>query len=371
MSKLPEEIIPNDGRFASGPSKVRQAQIDAILAAPLGTSHRKAPVINLVKEARAGLRQLFNLPEGYEILLGNGGASQIFDTIGFCLVEKKAQTVQLGAFSHLCTEAVSKIPWIETEVITSDWGTIVECEERPDIDTYIYTHNETTTGAIAPIRRFGEQYDALTVVDGTSIAGAYEFDVRNIDFYYFSTQKCFSAEAGTWVAIASPRALARIKKLTSERWVPDVLNLQLAAEQSVKDQTFNTPSIATIAMLNAQVKWMNEIGGMQATAARSKASSDLIYKWIAERDYAEAFVKNPEHRSPVGVTINLAEWIDIQEILDVMHEHGVVDFERYRGVEENQFRVACFPSIDSEDVAKLLACFDFLIEEQRSRLAEA
>ena len=369
MSKLPNEIIPSDGRFASGPSKVQQHQIEAFLAAPLGTSHRKEPVIELVRQARQGLRELFNLPPGYEILLGNGGASQIFDAIGFCLVEKRAQCVALGAFSELCASAVSKIPWIETEIITSDWGTITECVERPEIDAYIYAHNETTTGAIAPIRRFGADTGALNIIDGTSIAGAYEFDASQVEVY-FSSQKCFSAEAGTWIAIASPLALERIAKLTKERWVPDMLNLQLAAEQSVKDQTFNTPSIATIAMLNAQVKWMNEIGGMKATAARSKASSDLIYKWIEERDFASTFVENPAHRSPVGVTIDFADWVDIKSILATLAEYNVVDFERYRDVTRNQFRVACFPSIETEDIAKLLACFDYLIEEQRKELAK-
>lgn len=376
MDNFLEKILPRDGRFGSGPSKIRPEQMQAIAAAPFGTSHRKPPVKGLVGDIRSGLTDLFQLPAGYEVLIGNGGASALWDAVAFNLIEKHAQYAVMGEFSGKAAHAAQNAPWLETpEVRTTAPGTIITNETTAGIDTYLYAHNETSTGVCSPLRRYGDSAagaaggaggvtasaatDApLTIVDGTSIAGGYVFPASEVDFYYFSTQKCFGAEGGLWVAFASPAAVARIEKIAKERWIPDFFNLQIALENSRKNQTYNTPAIGTLTLLSSQIKWMLEIGGMEATAARSRANSQAVYEWAEQHPLATPFVKDPAYRSPVVATVDFAEEVDTKGILQRLRENGVLDIDSYRSLGRNQFRIGAFPAIDTEDIVKLLQCID-------------
>ncbi|MCI6574675.1 MAG: phosphoserine transaminase [Actinomycetaceae bacterium] len=368
MANFSQESLPADGRFGSGPSKVREAQVKAVTASPLGTSHRKPPVKNLVGSIREGMRELFSLPDGYEVLLGNGGATAIWDAIPFTLVEKRAQCAVIGEFSQKAAKELSAAPWLEgVEVLRTEPGTMILNHAHEGIDAYLYAHNETSTGAMSPLVRYGTapisggDDGALTIVDGTSIAGGAVFDVANVDFYYFSPQKCFGSDGGLWIALASPAALERIERLAAERWVPDFLNLQLAVNNSRKDQTLNTPAVATIAMLEAQVQWMLTGGGLAGMEARSKASSDAVYSWASERPYANSFIQQPEYRSITVTTTDFDEAISVPEISRQLREAGVVDVDPYRSLGRNQLRIATFPAIETDDVLKLLSCIDALV----------
>ena len=353
-------LLPDDGRFGSGPSKVRPAQIAAIADSGLmGTSHRKPAVRGAVRSIQEGLSDLFGLPEGYEAILGNGGASALWDAISFCLVEDRAQAAVIGEFSGKAARAVERAPFLgEPEVLRVEPGQMVEC--RPaDVDTYLYAHNETSTGATTPLRRVAPGSGALTVVDGTSIAGGLKIDPADADFYYFSPQKCFGADGGLWLAFASPAALERIERLTAERWVPDFLDLQLAVNNSRKAQTLNTPAIATLLMLQAQVEWMVKAGGLSTMQARSRDNSSAVYEWAEARPFATPFIA-PEYRSPVVCTIDF-EGVDAAGIAAQLRELGVVDVEPYRSLGRNQLRIATFPAIDVEDVTRLLGVIDELV----------
>ena len=368
IHNISPQMLPRDGRFGAGPSKVRPAQVQAIAAAPLGTSHRKPPVRHIVGAIREGLRDLFELPNGYEVLLGNGGASAIWDAIPFALVESKAQTAVIGEFSGKAAKAVGKAPWLgDTEVISCEPGQMVLNVLCESVDTYLYAHNETSTGAMSPLKRYGRAGSAgsdggaLTIVDGTSIAGGLVFDPSEVDFYYFSPQKCFGSDGGLWLALASPAALERIERLTAERWVPDFLNLQLAVNNSRKDQTLNTPALGTLAMLADQVQWMLDNGGLAGMEARSRRSSNLVYEWAANRDFATPFISDPLYRSISVTTIDFDEAIPTMEISQQLRELGVLDIDPYRSLGRNQFRIATFPSIESSDVAALLECIDALV----------
>lgn len=359
---LERSPLPTDGRFGSGPSKVRPEQLAAIFAPgnPMGTSHRQAGVRDVVGRIRSGLRELFSLPDGYEVILGNGGATALWDAITFCLIENKAQCAVIGEFSGKAARAVERAPWLEAEIRRAEPGQMVECESRAGIDTYIYAHNETSTGATTPLRRFGGT-EALTVVDGTSIAGALVIDVNDVDFYYFSPQKCFGADGGLWLALASPAALERISRLTGDRWVPDFLNLQIAVTNSVKDQTYNTPALANLLMLDNQIQWMLDQGGLVEMARRSEAMSSLVYEWADARADARPFIESP-FRSPVVTTIDFDDSIDTRAITAKLRDRGVVDIEPYRSLGRNQLRIATFPAIEIDDVRALLATLDHLVK---------
>ena len=368
MAELPKNMLPLDGRFGSGPTKVRPAQLSAVTSGPMGTSHRKPPVKNLVATIRSGLHDLFELPEGYEVLLGNGGATAIWDALPFTLVRESAQAAVMGVFSGKAAKALEKAPWLErVEKVSCEPGQVITNSEA-DVDTYIYAHNETSTGAMGPVRRYGQDFrseaapeGALTIVDGTSIAGGIAFDASAADFYYFSPQKCFGSDGGLWLAFASPAALARIEELAAERWVPDFLNLQLAVNNSRKEQTLNTPAVGTLAMLADQVTWMLEQGGMAAMEARCRKNSSLVYEWAEERPYTEPFIKEPENRSVTVATIDFDSAIPTPEISAQLRELGIVDIDPYRSLGRNQFRIGTFPAIESDDVAKLLDCIDALV----------
>lgn len=349
---------PRDGRFGSGPSKVRAEQLQAIINAAdvLGTSHRRPAVKNIVATIRSGLRDLFDLPEGYEVLLGNGGATALWDAIALCLVEKKAQAVVVGEFSTKAARAVSRAPWLDdAEVLEGAPG--ISCIERDDVDTYIYAHNETSIGACSPVQRFGGP-QALTVVDGTSIAGGVRVDISQTDFYYFSPQKCFGADGGLWLAFASPAALARIERLTSERWIPDFLNLSIAAKNSVKDQTYNTPALTTLIMLADQIGWMLQLGGLEAMEARTRANSDAVYEWATKRSGVDPLIVDPQYRSPTVATLSTDPGLAISKVTAALRERGIVDIEPYRNLGTDGLRIGCFPAIELADIQALLACLD-------------
>lgn len=362
-------LLPDDGRFGSGPSKVRPAQLAAISGSQLmGTSHRKSGVRDVVASIQWGLRELFHLPQGYEVILGNGGASALWDAISFCLVEDRAQAAVIGEFSGKAARAVERAPWLSApDVRRVEPGQMVECEPA-DVDTYLYAHNETSTGATTPLRRVAPDTGALTVVDATSIAGGIVFDPADVDFYYFSPQKCFGSDGGLWLALASPAALERIERLTAERWVPDFLNLRLAVTNSRKAQTLNTPAIATLLMLEEQVHWMLDLGGLATMEARSRASSDAVYEWAEARPFATPFIA-PAYRSPVVCTIDFADGagVDGAAVAARLREFGVLDVEPYRSLGRNQLRIATFPAIEVEDVRRLLGLIDEIIGQGEHR----
>lgn len=362
--KIPESLLPSDGRFGSGPSKVRAAQLAAITdSSPMGTSHRQSAVRGVVAEIQEGLAELFGLPEGYEVLLGNGGASLLWDAIAFCVAKEHTQAAVFGEFSSKAARAVAKVPWVDAaDTVEAPVGQVALCEEADGVDTYIYPHNETSTGAVSPVRRIGAAPEALTLVDGTSIAGGVQIDVSQTDMYYFSPQKCFGADGGLWLSFASPAALERIERLAAERWVPDILNLQLAARNSAKNQTLNTPSLANLLMIAEQVRWMLAEGGLEAMGARTKASSSAIYAWAEARPFASPFVARPADRSPVVATIDFDDTVDASAVSAFLRDNGIVDIDPYRSLGRNQLRIGVFPAVDPADVEALLACIDWAVE---------
>ena len=364
--QIPDELLPADGRFGSGPSKVRAVQLSSLTAidSPMGTSHRQGPVKDVVARIQEGLRTLFSLPDGYEVMLGNGGASLLWDAIAFTVADRHVQAATFGEFSAKAASASAKVPWIDAvDIQRAEPGQVASCVSDDDVDTYLYPHNETSTGAISPVRRFGNP-STLTVVDGTSCAGGVVVDISATDLYYFSPQKCFGSDGGLWLAFASPAALERIERLSRERWVPDILNLQLAADNSRKNQTLNTPAIATLLMIDQQVQWMLAEGGLTAMAARSRAASDLIYRWAEARPDATPFVSEPQFRSPVVATIDFDDSVDTAAISRLLRDNGVVDIDPYRSLGRNQFRFGTFPSVEYDDVVALLRSIDWAIEHE-------
>ncbi len=368
---VPAELLPADGRFGSGPSRIRPEQIEA-LSQPLlmGTSHRKPPVKAVVGSIRAGLRELFSLPEGYEVVLGNGGASAFWDVAATSLVRERAAFATFGEFGAKFATEVDKAPHLDAAIrVVGEAGTVSRLsgdetsEDGLAPDVFAHPHHETSTGALSPVTRIGGE-DALTLVDATSIAGAVGVDVAQTDAYYFSPQKAFASDGGLWVALLSPAAMARAEELHSatDRWMPTFLDLSVAMKNSLKDQTLNTPAIATLIMLERQVAWMLENGGLAGMEARSRAASDLLYAWADSSSVARAFVSEPQWRSPVVVTIEFDEAVDAKALSASLRTQGVVDIDPYRGVGGNQLRIATWPSTPTEDVEALLACFDWILE---------
>ncbi|MBM7824651.1 phosphoserine aminotransferase [Arcanobacterium pluranimalium] len=361
MVEIRADLLPDDGRFGSGPSKVRIAQVESLKTAPFGTSHRQQPVKMLVGEIRSALSELFALPDGYEVLLGNGGASALWDAIPFNLVNSHAHAAVIGEFSGKAARALQRAPWLkETDVLETAPGSVVVNQEAEHIDSYLYAHNETSTGAMSPLARYGNE-NALTIVDGTSIAGGALFDAAAVDFYYFSPQKCFGADGGLWFAFASPAAIERIERHCTERWVPDFLNLSMALDNSRKDQTLNTPAISTLALMQNQLAWMLDQGGIAAMAQRCRNSSGYLYKWAEENPLANPYIREEKYRSPVVVTIDFDDSVDTKKISAKLREHGIVDIDPYRSLGRNQFRIATFPSVEKSDIEALVACLELLI----------
>jgi phosphoserine aminotransferase len=365
---LPNDILPRDGRFGCGPSKVRPEQIDAIVSRArlvMGTSHRQAPVKNIVGSVREGLTALFSLPEGWEIVMGNGGSTVFWDVATFGLIEQRSQHLVFGEFSSKFAEAAHAAPHIaEPVVIKSDPGTHPDPQPDPSCDVYALTHNETSTGVAMKLTR--PSADGLVLVDATSAAGGLMFDPKEVDVYYFAPQKCFASDGGLWFAACSPAALERIRHISAtHRWVPASLDLKIALDNSVANQTYNTPALATLIMLDEQVQWMNSNGGLAWAAERSKQSAMTLYNWAESRAFATPFVSDPVKRSYVVGTIDI-DGVDANEISAVLRANGVVDTDSYRKLRRNQLRIGMFPSIEPDDVAQLTKCIDYVVEKLAS-----
>ncbi|MFE6223819.1 MULTISPECIES: phosphoserine transaminase [unclassified Streptomyces] len=366
--QIPADIKPADGRFGAGPSKVRTEALDALAATGtslLGTSHRQAPVKNLVGEVRSGVSELFSLPEGYEVILGNGGSTAFWDVATHGLIENKSQHLSFGEFSSKFAKAAKLAPWLaEPSVISSEPGTHPEPVAEAGVDVYAYTHNETSTGVAAPIRRVaGADEGALVLVDATSGAGGLPVDITETDVYYFAPQKSFAADGGLWLAVFSPAALERAQRIhASGRHVPEFFSLPTAIDNSLKNQTYNTPALATLFLLNEQLKWINGQGGLDWAVARTKESSDALYAWAEESKHASPFVADPAKRSQVIGTIDFSDDVDAAAVAKVLRANGIVDTEPYRKLGRNQLRIAMFPAVDPADVRALTACVDYVIE---------
>ncbi|WP_404384916.1 phosphoserine transaminase [Knoellia locipacati] len=364
---IPSDLLPADGRFGSGPSKVRPEQVEFLASlgtTVLGTSHRQAPVKNLVKSVRSGLADLFSLPEGYEVVLGNGGATAFWDIAAFGLVRDRAQHLAFGEFSSKFGAVTSNAPFLgESSIIKSEPGTRPTAVAEDGIDVYAWAHNETSTGVMTDVRRVdGAADDALVLIDATSGAGGLPVDVAETDVYYFGPQKCFAADGGLWLALFSPAALARVDEIAATgRWVPDFFSLPTAIDNSRKDQTYNTPAVGTLALLDSQLRWLNEQGGLDWATARTKDSSDRLYTWAESVDYATPYVADPAARSQVVATIDFDDAVDASVIAKTLRAHGVVDVEPYRKLGRNQLRVATFPAVEPEDVSKLIASVEHVV----------
>lgn len=362
---IPADLLPADGRFGSGPSLVRLAQLDELAArgsAWMGTSHRQSPVKELVGSIRQGLADLYRLPDGYEVLLANGGSTAFWDSAAFGLVRTRAQAAVFGEFGGKFAKAASA-PWLEApDVRRAEPGSVALLESAEGIDLYATPHNETSTGAMVPVDRIRAE-GALTMIDATSAAGGVDVDVRECDVYYFAPQKNFGADGGLWLALVSPAAIERISEISaSGRYIPDFLDLQHAVDNSRKNQTLNTPALATLSLLDSQIRWMQELGGLPAVDARTAESSSFLYEWIAQREWASAFVADPRYRSQVVVTIDLDESIDGKAVSAALRENGIVDIDPYRKLGRNQLRIGTFASVEPEDVRRLAGCIDYVVE---------
>jgi len=363
---IPDLLKPNDGRFGSGPSKVPASALEVFAgagAAIMGTSHRQAPVKDLVRRIRSGLAELFQLPEDYEIILGNGGSTALWDAMAFGLVRTRAQHVVCGEFSKKFAEVTAGAPFLQAPAIVGvepGSGTIPVFD--PDVDVYAWPQNETSTGVALPVQRVIDAAEALMVIDATSAAGGMEVDITQTDVYYFAPQKAFASDGGLWFAACSPAALARIEEIhLADRWIPPSLDLHVAVENSRKEQTYNTPALATLLLMEQQLNWMRDIGGVAEAAGRSAESSSRIYEWAAKSDYAEPFVQDPQWRSPVVVTVDL-NGVEGTQIINVLRQNGIVDIDPYRALGRNQLRIGVYPAVDPDDVSALLSCIDWVTE---------
>ncbi|MGW6173506.1 phosphoserine transaminase [Arthrobacter sp. NPDC055138] len=365
---IPADLLPKDGRFGAGPSKVRPEQVDALVAAGrnlLGTSHRQAPVKNLVGSVREGLQEFFKAPAGYEIILGVGGSTAFWDVASFGLVEQKAQHLSFGEFSSKFAAATNKAPFLaESSIITAEPGSRPEPRAEAGVDVYAWAQNETSTGVAAPVQRVeGTDDGALVLIDATSAAGGLAVDVTQSDVYYFAPQKNFASDGGLWLGVFSPAALERAAKIgATGRWIPDFLNLETAIDNSLKNQTYNTPALATLVTLNAQIQWLNGNGGLDFASGRTADSAGRVYQWAEASALATPYVVNPEHRSNVIATVDFDESVDAAAVAKVLRANGVVDVEPYRKLGRNQLRIATFVAVDPEDVSALLACIDYVVE---------
>ncbi|NMM97275.1 phosphoserine transaminase [Bifidobacterium olomucense] len=373
--RIPESLKPEDGRFGSGPSKIRPEQIAAIDAGAttlMGTSHRQAPIKQVVGSIRDGLREFFHLPDGYEVALGNGGASAFWEVACASLIARRAAFGTYGSFSAKFAASAANAPFLEDPVIfKGEPGTFRLPEFTEDVDTYCWAHNETSTGVAAPIHRVpgSREADALTVIDGTSAAGALPIDIAETDAYYFSPQKAFGSDGGLWVAILSPAAIERAARVESNahlegarRWVPPFLSLTEALNNSRKDQTLNTPALATLIMMENQIRWLNGNGGLAWASARCAKSASILYSWAERSEYATPFVTQEDARSTAVVTIDLDEQVQASQVLAILRENGIVDAAGYRKLGRNQLRVGVFPSVEPSDVIAFTKCVDYVVE---------
>jgi len=365
---IPAGLLPSDGRFGSGPSKVRDAQVEALSAARrtlLGTSHRQAPVRHLVQRVREGLAALFGLPDDYLVVLGNGGTTAFWDSLAFGLISQRSQHLSFGEFSAKFARVTQAAPWLASpSVLASDPGTHPVPQAEAGIDAYALTHNETSTGVAMPIRRVpGADDGALVLVDATSAAGGIAVDPAEFDVYYFAPQKCFGSDGGLWIALLSPAALERAARLAaSGRYIPESLSIQVAIDNSRLQQTYNTPAVATLVLLAEQVDWMLGNGGMTWTTQRTATSSGILYDWADKSPVASPFVADPARRSQVVATIDFADRVDATALSATLRANGIVDTDSYRKLGRNQLRIGTFPAVEPADVEALTACIDYVLE---------
>ena len=364
---IPAELRPRDGRFGSGPSKVRAEQLAALAATGtsyLGTSHRQAGVKSVVRRVREGLASLLGLPDGYEIVLGNGGSTAFWDIATFCLIERKSQHLVFGEFSSKFAAAAKAAPFLdEPSVVKSDPGDAPVAQAEDGVDAYCWPHNETSTGVMTRVQRPQRTEGALVLIDATSGAGALPVDLTQTDAYYFAPQKVFASDGGLWLAALSPAALDRAGRIKeSGRWIPAFLDLSIAIEQSRLDQTYNTPALATLFMLADQVDWMNAQGGLEWAVGRTAESSGRLYTWAEKSSYAAPFVADADKRSAVVGTIDFSDDVDASAIAKALRANGIVDTEPYRKLGRNQLRIAMFPAVEPDDVEALTACIDWVVE---------
>jgi phosphoserine aminotransferase len=364
--KIPADLLPIDGRFGSGPTKVRPSALAALAAtgtSVVGTSHRQQPVKSLVGEIRTGLRTLFSAPDGYEVVLGNGGSTGFWDAAAFGLIRQRSAHLVLGEFSSKFAAVTAGAPFLADPVVASSFpGSAPELVPVADVDAYAWPHNETSTGVMLGVRRPAGA-GTLAIVDATSAAGGLDVDISQTDAYYFAPQKSFGSDGGLWLALMSPAALERIAEIgTSGRWIPPSLDLTIAVDNSRKDQTYNTPAVVTLWLLADQLRWMLAGGGLPFCVARTTESSDLVYDWAQKTDYVTPFVTQPQLRSRVVATLEFDSGVPAATISAVLRANGVVDVDPYRGVGLNQLRIGMFPSVDPDDVAALLACIEHIVD---------
>jgi phosphoserine aminotransferase len=364
---IPDELKPSDGRFGSGPSKVRPEQLDHLAehgVAVMGTSHRQAPVRAVVGRVREGLRELFSLPDGYEVALGNGGTTAFWDALAFGMVQRRALHLVYGEFSSKFAKVTQGAPFLDDSVVVdAEPGDAPEPSSDAGADVVAWAHNETSTGVMVPVRR--PHGDALVLIDATSGAGGLPVDITQADAYYFAPQKSFASDGGLWLALLSPAALERVDEIAaSGRWIPDFLSIATALENSRKDQTYNTPAVATLLLLADQSDWMLANGGLEWCVARTRDSSSRLYGWAEERPYTQPFVADPAKRSQVVGTIDFSDDVDAAAVALTLRANGIVDVEPYRKLGRNQLRVAMFPAIEPDDVEALTACIDWVVERQ-------
>ncbi|MBG9357624.1 phosphoserine transaminase [Corynebacterium diphtheriae] len=364
---LPSTLIPADPRFGCGPSKVRPAQLNAIVNAGadvIGTSHRQPAVKNIVGSIREGLSSLFSLPDGYEIVLSLGGATAFWDAATFGLIEKKSGHLTFGEFSGKFAKASAQAPWLdEPTIISAEPGDTPTPVAMEGCDVIAWAHNETSTGAMVPVIRPENSDGQFVAIDATSGAGGLPVDMHNADVYYFSPQKCFASDGGLWLAAMSPAALERIEKINaSDRFIPAFLNLQTAVDNSRKNQTYNTPAVGTLLMLENQVEWMNANGGLDAMVERTTANSSALYEWAEKRAETTPYVTDPAKRSLVVGTIDFDDSIDAAALAKVLRANGILDVEPYRKLGRNQLRIGMFPAIDTADVETLTAAIDYVLD---------
>ena len=363
---IPSELIPSDGRFGCGPSKVRPEQLQAIQehADIMGTSHRQPGVKDVVGSIRSGLADLFQLPEGYEIILSLGGATAFWDAASFGLIRNKSAHLTYGEFSGKFATVSKKAPWLdEPQVVAAEPGTAPDPSQLDgtDADVVAWAHNETSTGAMVPVKR--PDTDALVLIDATSGSGGLPVDIKEADVYYFSPQKCYASDGGLWLAAFSPAALERVEEIAAtDRYIPAFLDLKTAVDNSLKNQTYNTPAVATLLMLDNQVKWMNDNGGLDGMVKRTTESSQILYQWAESRPEASPFVEDADSRSLVVGTIDFTDDIDAAKIAKILRANGILDTEPYRKLGRNQLRIGMFPAIDPADVRKLTGAIDFIID---------
>jgi phosphoserine aminotransferase len=364
---IPADLLPKDGRFGCGPSKVRPEALQALAsegAGLMGTSHRQAPVKGLVKRVREGLTQLFDAPDGYQVVLGNGGTTAFWDAATIGLVRRRSAHGSYGEFSAKFASAITEAPFLDAPVIAeAPAGSLALPSAEAGVDVYAWAHNETSTGVMAPVvRPAGADADSLVLIDATSGAGGLPVDVAQTDVYYFAPQKSFASDGGLWLALMSAPALERVAEIkASDRWIPGFLDLSIAVDNSAKDQTYNTPAVATLFLLADQIDWMLGLGGLSAAVARSQESSRRLYEWAEKTAYTQPFVERADERSHVVGTVDFDESVDAALIAATLRAHGVVDTEPYRKLGRNQLRVGMFPAVDPDDVSALTACIDHVV----------